>query len=74
MYTFCIFFFTYIYFIFYLLTMVIQTYQAQRGSMVSKSKLSNIKWTPIKVDYNCVFEDQMMLFYLKVNTNCINVF
>jgi len=41
--------------------------------MVSKFKLSNIKWTPIKVDYNCVFEDQMM-FYLKVNTNCIDVF
>ena len=42
--------------------------------MVSKSKLSNIKWTPIKVDFNCLFEDQMLLFYLKVNTNCINVF
>ncbi|QCD93942.1 hypothetical protein DEO72_LG5g2019 [Vigna unguiculata] len=38
--------------------MVIQTYQAQRGSMVSKSKLSNIKWTPIKClkhsnDHDC---------------------
>ncbi|QCE15197.1 sentrin-specific protease 1 [Vigna unguiculata] len=31
-----------------LFDMVIQTYRAQRGSMVSKSKLSNIKWTPIK--------------------------
>jgi len=42
--------------------------------MVSKSKLSNIKWTPIKVDFNCLFEDQMLLFYLKVNTNCIDAF
>jgi len=41
--------------------------------MVWKSKLSNIKWTSIKVDYNCVFEDQMMLFYLKANTNYIDV-
>ncbi|XP_027912612.1 uncharacterized protein LOC114172214 [Vigna unguiculata] len=31
-----------------LFDMVKQTYRAQRGSMVSKSKLSNIKWTPIK--------------------------
>jgi len=30
-------------------------------------------WTPIKVDYNYVFEDQIM-FYLKVNTNYIVVF
>jgi len=58
---------------FYLLTRIIETYRAQRGSKVSKSKLSNIKWTPIKVDYNCVFEDQIM-FYLKVNTNYIDVF
>ena len=58
---------------FYLLTRVIQTYWAQRGSKVSKSKLSNNMWTPIKVDYNYVFEDQIM-FYLKVNTNYIVVF
>jgi len=74
MYNFCIYIFLLMYASFLLLTRVIQTYRAQRGSMVSKSKLSNIKWTPIKVDYNCVFEDQMMLFYLKVNTNCIDVF
>ncbi|QCE06717.1 sentrin-specific protease 2 [Vigna unguiculata] len=41
-----------------LFDMVIQTYRAQRGSMVSKSKLSNIKWTPIKCpkqsnDHDC---------------------
>jgi len=44
---------------FYLLTRVIQTYKAQRGYMVSKSKLSNMKWTTIKVDYNCLFENQL---------------
>ena len=73
MYTF-VYIFLLIYASVLLLIRVIQTYRAQRGSMVSKSKLSNIKWTPIKVNYNCVFEDQMMLFYLKVNTNCIDVF
>ncbi|QCE03845.1 putative transposase [Vigna unguiculata] len=41
-----------------LFDMVIQIYRAQRGFMVSKSKLSNIKWTPIKCpkqsnDHDC---------------------
>jgi len=52
---------------FYLLTRVIQNYRAQRGHMISKSKLRNIKWTQIKVDYNCLFENQLMFLNLNLD-------